>query len=280
MKKSNVLFMLLMGLTVLSTNISCKKDRSSEPEPAEWVLSKVYSNGTLEFTYSYNDAKQLVEIGSYNIYTGEPNQFVKLEYDEHGLLRKTSVNSEGTATLQTVYERGSNGELVGEETTALAGADAGKVKERKTYTYGEGRVSKVVGLDPDTGDEVGYMEIEYFPDGTMERSIRYVFDSAQRPHAWTEDHFVGNNRQIPENVAKYQGNPLIHPYAPFFVAKEFNSIVYDKTTSLVQSEQLVHLKNREYDEAGFLIKQIMTVEFVKPTKPNDERVVTYVYAEL
>ncbi len=267
MVKGIIAALVLSSIIVV---ISCREN--DQPVPVgEYLLSKVYEDGTLQLEYRYSSDNYLIE-------TNESKNTTIYSYKFENAWPKavgdSSIyyNANGKILSVTEYGHDSMGRITSEEYYPYTGADSAKLSLTIQYSYdADDLLAKQVWVrDQKTYAAREYQYDQY--DNLSSVSDYFYLDKVKTLVSTIE--YTGAEEKLPKPLVKLEieGPNFRNPY---FVSKVVHTFGYSNDE--VTTEILETMSDRQYNEASLLVAQTITKEQILPKKVREVHEMRYEY---
>lgn len=252
----------------------CKKN-SSAPQEKEYLLSKVYHNGKLEYSYEYNDKNQLSKITGYDVLSGKTDYFQEFYYDRKNIKAIHSFDGNGKATGIQKFSSDLAGNITKSDFIDVTGADSGEVVNRITYTWDKkGHLIKETWADLLSGKPTSYRANTWYDNGNLKSSTTY---GSVNPDVlwWSTEYSPGN--ALPESLAGHTGYLINFEYY-YLVSEEVHNKI--EASGGGPKENIEKMSKRKYNEQGLLTEQTISTENITPALLSAQYSKKYDYIEV
>jgi hypothetical protein len=269
MKKN--IFLLISCFFALA---SCKK--SGDGLSNTLMIGEVYRNGHLDAELIYAADKRLIR---YNEYSVHDNQSVMglyslYEYGPGGQVAKRKVLTSGD-TLNNYYL------LTYDNSDQLSRFDwyifGSELAEYRLFEYDQqGRISKYTTKSGKYHTDKNYSEFTYDEQGRLTNQKHYTWNTDKFYLSSNVD-FTPAGKNVYVHWKKFKMNP-----SDFWIGElnaESRHTVNFKSDGEVLADVLETGTNRQYNGAGYLIKQTVTKTYNKPAFETEVRSMEYVYVQ-
>lgn len=266
--KKNILI-LASCIVVLA---SCKKGGDGLSNTL--MLGEVYRNGHLDAEYIYTTDKDLVRHNEYNAAGNQSVLYLYVLYEYTGGLiskRKTFASDTLNNFHTLTYD---NANRLSRMDWHVFGPGS---QEYRLYEYNaEGLVSKYTIKSTSSNKTKSYVEFTYDNEGRL---------TNQKNYSWQTDHFFlfSNVDFTPagKNVYKHWQKFKTYP-SDLWIAElsaEVRHVTNYNDAGTATSDWTETSTNRQYNSAGYLVKQTVTKTYVKPANPSEVRQMEYNYVD-
>lgn len=242
---------ILIAALIFCVSVSCKK--GGAPAPKEKLLSSIYEDDKLQYSFEYSSDKKLKKVRKFHNASLTPTYEDAYTYDANGFL-KEKLRVVSLAKTRYIYECNNAGMVIKISQIPLTGADSGKVTQWSTYTYnGSNQLIKInYYLDEDTPE--GYQTLEYAGNGGLANHKSYVekLGGSVLLVYWK---FNGASNRVNPGMRK----AFIEPDKTEFMlldAKTIDVTIY--SNGLTQTIHNYAMSDRASDGPGLLTKQTIT----------------------
>ncbi len=270
-----ITFFLLAGFFGL---VGCRKEQSKMAEVSsdQLLLSKRIINGSLQEEFIYGLDKKLLRHDSYNIINNQSYFSRYTQYDYNASQRVSQVkmfSNDDTLNNTIIVKYAGNGKISGTDHI-----HAGSMVQQTSFNYNTlQQLIRISEISPSTGQVTAYTDYTYDDGGRINSSKRY-HKSLNQFKLGTEIYFENDvNMNLYAHWNKFRLFP--HDMAVIEIMyKSMHVIDYDAAGSVFMDYTMTATE-KIYNEAGYVVRKKVNVEYLQPANPDQERVIDYVYVK-
>lgn len=265
---------ILFAAFILCASIACKKQGA--PAPKEKLLSSIYEDNKLRYSYEYRSDKKLKKVKKYADGAVDPVMEDTYEYDAAGNLKeKNRINF--SIPSKFLYECNADGLVTKISVIDMSGADSGEVSQWSSYSYNARK--QLVKINYYLGDDKpeGYETLEYYDEGGLAKIKAYV-EGAGGSTLFVYWKYTGSSIRLSPGLMR----AFIEPDKKEFMFMNAKSIDIELYAAGVVSSSTNHtMSDREAAAAGALGKQTITTKKTFPgIGPSTVKKMRYEYVEM
>lgn len=253
--------------------ISCKK--GSDGTSNTLMIGEVHSNGYLETEYLYSTDKLLMRYNQYSVVASQPKLtlYVLYEYGPDDQISKRKIFANDTLNNHYVLSHDNAGLL-----TRMDWYFPGTTLfEYRVYEYDQqGRMVKYTLKNGANNATKSYVEYTYDNEGRLDSQKHYVWDTNKFRLTHELDYVPAG-----KNVYKHWQKFMTYPgdlQVSELTSESVHGLYYDDNGK-VTTDFTETATGRQYNSAGYLMKQTLTRTYVKPANPGNVRNLEYTYVQ-
>jgi hypothetical protein len=254
--------------------ISCKKGGDGSSNTL--MLAEVYSNGYLENEYQFSLDKLLIRHNQYTVVASQPKlvSYVLFEYGPDDQISKRKIfTANDTLNNWHVLSHDNAGLLTRMDWYLVAGT----VTEYRIFEYDQqNRMTKYTIKNGGTNATKSYVEYTYDDQGRLDYQKHYSWDTDKFKLTQEFDYVPAG-----KNVYKHWQKFMTYPgdlQVSALTSESVHAISYDDNGK-VTADWTETATGRQYNEAGYLVKQTLNKVYVKPANPGNVRNLEYNYVQ-
>ena len=253
---------------------SCKK--SGDGASNTFMIGEVLTNGYLESEYQYALDKKLVRYNQYNVVASQAKLglYVLYEYGPDDQISKRKIfSSNDTLNNWYVLSHDNAGRLTRMDWYAFGAT----VTEYRIYEYDQqNRMSKYTVKNGANNATKGYVEYTYDDQGRLDLQKHYSWDTDKFKLTQEVD-YVPAGKNVYNHWQKfmtYAGDLQVAQ-----LTSESTHVLYYDDNGKVTTDYTTTATGRQYNGAGYLVRQTLTRVYIKPANPGNVANMEYTYVQ-
>ena len=260
-------------IAIIAALAGCKKHDSAPPK---FLLTKVIRNGQVEEEYVHDKRPQLIEVISYSFGNGTAstsrNKFL---YDANGKLKESNVYALNATqpTSKWVYKVDGAGRMTRMSSYSLSGVDSGKLSTHIDNEFNANdRVTQQVWRD-EKEKATSSRQMSYYANGNMKTVEAYFLGGLVANKFYTVN-FGPSDTTLPASFFQVNAYP-VNFYYNELICPYMTTYTYENNQLKQEIKEI--MSDRKYNAQGLVVQQTITTKKVKPTGPDEVRMMQYEY---
>lgn len=264
---------LLLSTVAILFLFSCKK--SGDGASNTLMIAEVISNGYLETEYQYSLDKNLVRYNQYGVVASQPklSLYAVYEYGPDDQISKRKIfTANDTLNNWYVLSHDNAGRL-----TRMDWYWLGTLHEYRIYEYDQqNRMIKYTVKNGANNATKSYIEYTYDDQGRLDLQKLYAWDT-DKFRMTQEIDYVPAGKNVYKHWQKFMTYPGDLQVAEL-TSESMHVLNYDENGK-VTTDYTETGTDRQYNGAGYLVKQTVNRVYVKPANPGTVKNLEYTYVQ-